>query len=187
MDIFKKRSTAFIILIICAIVATVIGVRSSLAEQADKIEDVFYNGSVNQTESIYFQLNECKNATMNVITITAEDPDFSEITDELRDSRNDLVTAMENRDITAMYLAYMQLDKSFTRFSQAASKGVSSSNADQLSGELSRFENAQRVISQSTYNNTVSEYERTVLRAFPVSILKAVAHADTPAFFGVEG
>ena len=191
MKILKNRSVSVIIAAVVCVITLLIGVHLSIGRQVKAIENSFftgveYDGYVHP--SIADQLADRADAALGIISITSAYSSLSDETDSLRSAREALLST-DKDDFYGLYKANEELQKAYETLMSAigSSAELDESSAPAMESYTGTMGGAQNLIRSSGYNNAVSEFERTVLRAFPVSILKYPAFAGSPEFFGAEG
>lgn len=190
MKILKNRSLSIIIAAVVCVLTLLIGVHLSIGRQVKAIENSFftgveYDGYVHP--SIADQLADRADAALGIISITSGYGSLSEETDDLRNAREQLLNT-DKDEIYRLYKANEELQKAYEKLlSAVGSAELDPSNEPAMESYTGTMDGAQNLIRSSGYNNAVSEFERSVLRSFPVSILRYPAFAGSPEFFGAEG
>ena len=188
MELIKKRSTAFIVLIIVIIFGTLFGVHRSVGKETEKIEGQFYSGVKldNYTQaSIGDMLDERIRNSMGAISLAANYDELQIETESLRKAREKLISA---HTIPEKYLA----NESLTDAAHAMRKAleqlpVSERDSEGFMMYLDDIESAKMVIDSSRYNTLVQEFYNHTLREFPLNILHRLAFCKYPDYFNVEG
>lgn len=190
MKTLKNRPVSVIIAAAVCVITLLLGVNLSVGRQVKALENSFftgveYDGYVHP--SIADQLSDRADAALGIISITSGYDSLSKETDSLRNAREKLLNTDKDA-IYRLYTANEELQKAYEVLIDAAGTAeLDPSALPALESYTNTMDGAQNLIRSSGYNNAVSEFERTVLRAFPVSILKYPAFADSPEFFGAEG
>jgi hypothetical protein len=163
MKILKKRSTAVVIVVILGVLFTLFGARRSLDRAAKNIESLFYNGVGSETSIQTYLDNEFKEA--KVIYSTASRYLDDDTVSGFRAAYNALYNA---ETINEKYICYRTLKEEFSSLTQSmGSVDLEDSVKDYYSTHVTNMVNIQRMIDSSSYNEKVSEFENTVLKAFP--------------------
>jgi len=190
MAVFKKYSCACLILFAVIIITTLLGVQFSLTRQTKKIEAMFTDGVYIEKDrytqpSISSHLDARAKAALGFAGTASKYPAAAAEEEALREARRALVDA---DSISGKYAANEALEKAWPVLFELLSsldpdetdQAAMEAYADDLSG-------AQKAIQNSAYNQKVSEYRRTVLGTFPISVLRLAVPADEPEYFAVEG
>ena len=189
MSMLKKRSTAFIVAVFVIIFGTLFGVHRSIAAETRKIETMFYNGvyikDQNYTQpGISEKLDERAMAALGLVTIAAHYDTLADKADSLRQAR---LALMDAETITGKYIANEKMQSAYKALlAELAKQNLTDSETAATQSYAETLDGAQGFIQSSAYNNAVSSF-RNELGAFPVSILKNLAFAAAPEYFGVEG
>lgn len=187
MDFVTKRPGAYVICAVIIICSTLFGAHRSLEKVVRQTENNFYDGvyidSGDYTsKSIYSQLEMMSDASLGLIT-TCNRPGLETEIQDMRVARETLLTAMNARDISDMYSAFISLGESCSTLRSA----ISSSdliNDSTISEYMSNFDGAQAVITASGYNAEVQKLKNGTLSAFPANIFRILVSVDPPETFG---
>ncbi|MDR0858100.1 MAG: hypothetical protein LBN97_03615 [Oscillospiraceae bacterium] len=166
-----KRHKARTIFIVAAIFILFYGLNRSLGAEYSKVNEVFYEGVKNVTESPYRQLeNKCK-AANNLANRYKDELPGVEL---LRDYRRVLIGVLEAPalDVRAIYDAMNDLDEAFN--------AISFPN-DPDAQNYSKADNILR--NGNLYNAEVAKFKREVLNNFPTNILRYLVIARPPVEF----
>ena len=185
MKFLKNRGAAAAISIVLMVVSLFIGVHKSAQNASDKIEKLFYDGTNSagseNTVSIYDQLTKRADAALGIVTIASNYDSVSEAAEEVRNARNSLLDA---ESISDMFVKNQSLERStqqlVTLYRQLE---LDERDSDGLDKYCQRFDGAQTLIEQNTYNDKVTEFNKSVLNAFPLSVLKGIAGVEAPEKF----
>lgn len=185
MSIFSKRSTACVIAAVAIIGSTLYGAHKSLVPLVNETEDGFYSGVYSSeagytTKGIYSQLDMRTDAAMGLITKCGETE--PELTDKLRDAREELLDAMSDGDISDMYDANKELQDAYSDLAKAIS-GTSLESDSAVEEYMSNFTGAQSVIDSSGYNASVRKLKSDTLSVFPANVFCEILDIDAPELF----
>ena len=175
MKLLKNRAVAIIITVVCSISALLCGVHFSLARQCSKIEAGFYDGVVYdgyKHPSIDEQLSERCAASLGIISMLDDDT-----AKELTEARRALLDA---ETISEKCTANDKLQRAYERVKPFI--GTSEAEKEYISA----MDNTQRLINDSGYNDSICLYDKTVLNAFPIRLLKNIVNAKLPEGFGLR-
>ncbi len=170
------------------IFGTLIGVHRSVNGETSKIEAQFYNGVYLKADkyaqpSIQSQLDQRADAALGLIAEAKSYVFASDVTDQLRASREVLLNA---ETLAEKYEANMGLENAWKQVYETLA-----AHADDLTPAVQKYvstlSGAQSVIEKSDYNRLATEFRHKTLSAFPVNILKGLAFVDYPEYFGAEG
>ncbi len=188
MEIFEKRSTAFIVAVLIIIFGTLFGVHRSIGAETRKIEAMFYDGVYLEDEQytqpgIGEKLDERATAALGLITVASHYDALSDKTEGLRETRLEL---MDAGTISDKYEANEKMQSSYeTLYAELTLQSLTDSEAAAAESYASTLDGAQGVIEKSAYNDMVSSF-RQELGTFPVVVLKNLAFASYPEYFGAE-
>lgn len=188
MEVLLKRSTAALIAFIVIVFGTLFGVHRSVGSETAKIEKQFFSGVYLKDEeylqpSIQSQLDKRATAALGLISLGFELEAAAGPAGELRDARNELLSA---KTISDKYIANEKLQKAYKALVAAMPEGGPAGKTEALRSYTATMDGAQGVIEKSAYNGLVSEFRRR-LNSFPVNILKILAFVKYPEYFGAEG
>ena len=190
MAALKKRPTAILIAVFIVVIGTLFGVHRSVGSETAKIEALFYNGVYMTDErytqpSIDAQLKKRHTAALGLVSVANNYSDLKELTNTLSQARlalNDAAT------IPAKYAANEKMQAAYKNLYASLVQHTLKDNEKASSGSYAETLNgAQGVIEQSDYNRMVSDFRNSTLGVFPVNILKNMAFAHYPDYFGQEG
>ena len=174
MNFFKNRAVATLIAVLCSLASLFVGVDKSLDRQCKIVEQGFYDGVEYDGyihPSINDQLSERCDAVLGLISMLDDD-----ISIELKDARNQLLDA---ETISEKCTANEALQRAYERIKPI----IGESNAEKA--YVSAMDGSQQLIKDSGYNDSVCLYEKNVLNAFPISLLKNIVNAKRPEGFGL--
>ena len=188
MDVFKKRSTAFVILVIVLVFGTLFGVHRSVGAETKKIEAMFYDGVYIEEDdytqrSIAELLDVRATDALGLVTIANHYDALAELADSLRQSR---LALMDADTIAGKYEANVKMQSAYEALYDALiSQSLTDSEQAAAQSYAETLDGAQSVIQSSTYNDAVASF-REELGAFPVNLLKNPAFVTLPEYFGAE-
>ena len=175
MGILKKRAVATVIAVICSLASLFGGVSMSLNRQCKKVENGFYDGVVYdgyRHPSIADQLSDRCDASLGLISVLDDSIDA-----ELKAARDEL---MDAETISEKCTANDKLQKAYEKVKPK----IGDSKAEKA--YISTMDATQKLIEESGYNDSVCLYEKNVLNAFPISLLKNLVNAKRPEGFGLR-
>ena len=184
MKALKNPIVAILLAVILVVSSTFLSASSNLSKDAQKVTDGFYNGVTYdgyKHTSIYSQLNNiigaidgmCSVAANNGVNTTA----LSMAVDELKSS----LSTMHN-NIGSVYLCYRAVCDQLTPFmNEMNSVSLSERESEGIQAYKDTVDNAQRVIEESGYNESVRNY-RTSLGT-TASFFASVCGVTGPEYF----
>ena len=182
MNTLKDRKLAILITIMIVIVATALGVYKTSYSYTKKIESGFYNDAMSggRATCINSYLDNCASYAKGLATMMAKYPALADKSEALMLAQRELLDAAT---ITLKESANARMVECFKALSSAAAGSVLTDerDAEALAGYSSDFYNAQRLIGQSGYNDTVTAYldgRSPFMKIFDASI-----KMKTPAYF----
>jgi hypothetical protein len=185
MNFFKNRGVAAAISALLMIVSLLIGVHKSAQGASDKIENLFYQGTnstgSDNTVAIYDQLERRADAALGIATIADNYDGLSDASQEVRQNRQELISCQSISDLFVINQALERSTQQLVELCNA--QQLNERDKSGLETYLQRFEGAQTLIEQNSYNEKVSEFKSDVLNKFPLSALKAIAGVKAPEMF----
>lgn len=191
MSIFKKRSVAFTIAVVAVILFSLIGIHRSAGAKAQAVLDEFSTGK----ESISSQLENRASAAMRIYSTynthyKNENSKLDSAGQSLLEKRNTLKELLDSgAGATNLYAANKELTNAAEScYEQLRSlSGISQEHLSNLEGDYKTMLNAQAVIENSSYNNSVLAYNEKVLASFPLTLFKSPGipgiSIETPELF----
>lgn len=186
MNFLKKRSGAVIVAILVILLSTFIGVNRSLGKACQEVSDSFYSGVYDadwgaSRTSISSQLTKRQGAALGVISIASAYAELDDYANDLRDAREDMLSAEGASD---SYRANVELEKCFNSLLTALDTvSLSDPEKENVAAYSTTFTGAQNVIDNSGYNEAVREFNRKVLNVFPTNFLSAISFVEKPELF----
>ena len=169
MKLFKKNSVAVIVFALTVILSILLSGHAALVKEANKVEDIFYNGERGDGLSIYSDLKDLVDTSRNILSLCQKVTDASaqELT-ELNQVISDYQSAQTPSeyyqiysrliscidDASALFVIYCEDDTLMNMFEKYASV----------------FSSKMNTISYDPYNRYVREYEKT-LENFPAGLI----------------
>ena len=192
MKTLKKRSTAAAVAVIVILFGTLFGVHRSIAAQTRHIEAMFFDGVYIEEDdywqpSIDSQLQKRLDASLGLVTIGNQFDDLSDLTNDLRQRRLELLDA-GNLTFGAKYTLNGLLGVSYNNVYEALiSRELTDSEQSAVDSYTTMMTGAQGVVeaAAAAYNDKVTAF-RQDLNTFPVAVLKNLAFAKPPEYFGPE-
>lgn len=190
MEKLKNRKIAVIISVAVIIVSVLIGVNKSVYAQIKKLNDSFENGVYISSEDytqpgIGRQLAKRTDAALGLVTLASEFGDMAQEQSDLRSAREALMSA---GTIQEKFLCNEALEEAYKHIVLAFSyETLDEKQQNAYDSYTSTMDGAQSLITSSSYNRTVAEFENEVLNAFPVNILHFNFITGTPEYFRAEG
>lgn len=185
MGIVKKRSFAILVAAAVILFGTLFGVHRSLNRETAKIEAQFYNGVYLKEEkyvqtSIQSQLDKRADAALGLLSVANKYVFLDDMTHKLREAREELLGA---ETIAAKYEANIKLENAWKQVYETLIAHADDVPAA-VESYVSTLRGAQGVIEKSDYNRLAAEFRTETLSAFPLNILKKLAFAEYPGYFG---
>jgi len=186
MEFFKKRTGAFLVAIAIIALSTFYGAHRSLGAACQEITDSFYSGVYDESwgttrTSINSQLIKRQEAALGIISIASSFPELEDYVDNLRSSRENLITA---KTVSDLHTANFTLEDDYKKLTSALSDvELSVSQRDNITAYSSTFKGAQNVIDSSGYNEAVRDFNRRVLNVFPTNLLRSITFVNEPELF----
>ncbi len=189
----KRRKTLLIILaVIVAVLVLFLIFRgileSTLGAKMAEASALFQKGTGGQpgiAEKLHERLNaadELQNLAVKYDAVYEEYSALRSTNNELRGLLND-----GSPDLGRMYDLNVTLTEQFTVCREAL-EPITEGKAHAALGEYqTAFDEAQKVIDVSGYNNAIREFYRTVLDRFPASLLKGLVKEPVPALWESGG
>ena len=186
LKILKNQPAAWALSVIVMIAALLFGVRLSGTRQAKQVEALFYEGtnSVGSTNTVAIAelLDERADNAIGLLTLCDAHPELELYSRALDEARAELMNA---DSIPAAYAANCALTEAADALEQAAqSAGLSERERQGFALYLNGLRGAQTVIEQNSYNEKVLAFDRDVLGAFPMRLLRDAAGIRAPELFG---
>ena len=186
MEFFKKRTGAILVAVAIMSLSTLYGAHRSLGAACQEVTDSFYSGVYDESwgttrTSINSQLTKRQEAALGIISIASSFQELDEYTENLRSSRNNLISA---KGVSDLHDANFALEDDYKNLISALS-GVelSDSQRESVNSYSSTFKGAQNVIDSSGYNEAVRNFNRSVLNVFPTNLLRSITFVNEPELF----
>ncbi len=190
MSFLKKPGGAILVALAVIILSSFFAANRSLNVKVQEVSDLFSDGVYDtnvgyKQKSIKSQLDIRKDASMNLISVGANCSGAEAETDELRNARNILVNGLSrSAGAEKLYDANVDLQKTYDAlYTKIATLPLDSSNRTIAEDSKSRMTGAASVIEKSGYNESVREFNRKVLSAFPTNYIKSIALVNPPELF----
>ena len=183
----KTVPAAVAVLAAVMVVFTLLGVRLSLDRLSGDVEDAFYEGAYDDGSSyVSVALSDLLNNRVNYSTgLVTVAYNYGIDTGDLLSARNDLIDALDGRDISAAFNANTRLESAWTHV-YAALEGadMTERDAENARAYAEDLSGAQSAVSVNPYNEKVEEFYTRTLSAFPVGVLRhAVFFTGGPEYF----
>lgn len=179
----RDRRVAAGFLAAVVVVMTPLGARLSLQRAVDNMEKLVYTG-VAPSGAIADYLEDASAAALGLLTVGAKYDSAQAEAGELRAGREQLLDAMEERDITGMANANALMVRAFTALKdklwQLELSEPDVSDAEYYAGQ---FEGAEGAVGHANYNETVEDFMRTTYTRFPAKLIGAVFGVEAPEVF----
>lgn len=168
MKFFQNRAVA-VFLAVIVVLGTLAVSAVRFAGSCRKAEDAFF--SVSQGKAPVYYVDQIIGAAASLADVGEKYEQLGEIASAMRDGRRELVRAEENRDISAIYDACVQVSDSAREFN-AQTGGVTMSGYDvELTEDcVSEIAGAIRAIEESGYNASVTRFVAEKYSSFPASL-----------------
>ena len=181
MKKLKNRKIAIVISAAVIIVSVLIGVNKSVYSQIKELDDSFENGVYISSEDY----TKRTDAALGLVTLASEFEDMAEEQSALRSAREALMSA---DTIQEKFVCNEVLEEAYKRIVLAFSyETLDENQQNAYDSYTSTMDGAQSLITSSSYNRTVAEFESEVLNAFPVNILHFEFITGAPEYFRAEG
>jgi len=184
MSPFRRYSFVLPLCIVLCLLMTLFGVHRSVSRQAAKVEKSFITGVREDgylQPSVRGQLVNRARAALNLWTLAEDKPELSDKAEELLKTRRELISLLGAKKLSPAALC--AADKEMGEAFAALYSSVSAEDRASAAGYKSAFDGAALTISESGYNEAVQSFEKKVLGAFPVSILRYPAFVKAPEYF----
>ena len=178
MKLIRNRKFAITITVAAVILATFIGLwgnLNGLARQAEALfyADVYTNAEGITQRGIYTHLVNISNSALGLATmpVLSENNELKGAASALLSARDELMNAMNARDVRRMGLAYSGLQRSFEAVRAGLERiSVSQRDREDIDRYISTYTGAGKAISENSYNRMASAYldEASVLARFLV-------------------
>jgi len=196
MKILKKQPVAVLVALVIMALALVYGVNRSVGEQVSYVKDQFYNGVFDahagfRRAGIHGQLTQRTTAAMRMLAIGdfshPDEPELQSAGDELQAARDDMIALLtEGATPSRLFVADQELTITANRYFMLLHPLVVAAEGEDLEA-LETAENtmqsAARVIAESGYNEAVGVFNRTVMGAFPMTVLRVIVFVQMPELF----
>lgn len=188
MDFFKKRSAAIGVFVLVVAAFSLIGCRLSLNRACRKAEDAFFDKALLQSEGYYTcpaeQLGYCLSYANRLLSVIGQEGDWADAYATLRDARQGLSDALDERDIPAIGQANQALVEAVAGVRALADAGTPLPDShDDYSAIVSDFDGAQAVLDSPAYNEHILAFREKELGAFPANILRHLLGVKAPETF----
>jgi len=187
MAFLKKYPVALILSILLIIVATLLSVNAKLGKECSEVENGFYNGVTFDGYAHPSIFNQLKNLTTASLGFESIAQNYGIDTSELADLRNHLETSYTDTSkysISDVYKNYSGFVNALSAMSSTL-KGTSLSERD--SQGYTEYESilngAVKMIDESGYNESVTEYINSKFKRFPTKILAFLSGVHAPELF----
>lgn len=181
MEYFKSRSGALLLAALVVVGSTLLNTRVKLGSAVDAAEDQFFT-DVEGERSIYSRLEEKLSAANGYAAVLSTYD--QEAADALYYERDSLRWATEDNDIDYMARCNEALDKAFDEAQRAlAGYELSESDAADAAYYADIYDGAQKMITENSYNSSVTDFTRSVYDTFPTEFLAELAGVEPPERF----
>lgn len=186
----KVRRNAIIISIALILLSTFYGVNRSLGAKYREVSDGFNIGVYSKRDgyrlqSIRSQLKVRTDASMNTLTISDKYTEADTQTNALRSARNKLADLLEKGGSPSeLYRANRELETAYNAVLEKLYLiGTSNTDEENIRHDSSRMSGAASVIEKSRYNESIHEFRRNVLSAFPTNALREICFVAEPELY----
>lgn len=188
MDFFKNRQTAVAVFVLVVLVFSLIGCHMSLTRACRRVESAFFDkaqlADYGHHTAPGDQLSACVNYTNRLLSVINGVEALTEDYTAVKDSRQALSDALERRDISDIYAANGALYAAVSAVDEKVRAGASlRSSSDDYETIISDFFSAQRVASESPYNEYVDTFIADTANAFPTNLLRRLSSVSLPEKF----
>lgn len=188
MDFFKKRQTAVAVFVLVVLVFSLIGCHISLTRACRRVENAFFDKAQLADYGHYTapgdQLSACVNYANRLLSVINGSDALTEDYNAVKGSRQALSDALERRDISDIYTANSALYAAVSAVDEKVRAGASlRDSSDDYETIVSDFFSAQRVATESPYNEYVDTFIEDTANVFPTNILRRLAFVSLPEKF----
>jgi len=186
MTLLKNRKIAIIITVVVVLLAILFGVTRSLNRLATDIESMFYYGVFLEDQgftqpALNSHLENLAQATLDSVSIFANHPELSNVAEDLRMARRELIDASNIMDKNE---AFHNLDRAFLNFWDASLIELSDRDLEARNQFIDTFNGATTAIQNSAYNDVaVSKWNNVSGFA---QLLRPFLPVDPPQTFGAD-
>lgn len=181
MEFLKNRRNAKRIAAAVIVLCFFFGTGRSIRREIGKVEALFYSG-VEGRVSINAQLAKKVNESHNLLSVA---DDYKSVLGSLPDNlRAAGETVTLAADPASKYKANESLTAAASDLTEALSQcDLTAQQRDVVTEANQNMENIDKAIAKSGYNDAVDEFNNTVLRAFPASVMKGITGAGEAEAF----
>lgn len=188
MEIFKSRKTAVAVFVLVVIVFTLIGCHRSLSKACAHVEEAFFDRDMLAGYGTHTapgdQLENCLKLSNRLLSVIGGSDALSAEYTAVAEARQLLAETLESRDISDIYDTNALLVLAVYGVDEKVQSGVSLPESyDDYDSIVSDFFSAQRVVSESPYNDYVDDFIRTTVRPFPTNLLRLASFTALPEKF----
>lgn len=188
-----SRGGAVVICVVIVLLSTYFGAYRSLTVASREVADGFSNG-VTYTDdsgntylhkSIRSQILNRSEASINLASVADTFQEAKEEAQELRGAYNEVRDLIYNGgSLSELYAANKLMGTAFDALYNVLSQAeLDTKDAKRIEEYKTEMTGAAGEIETSGYNESVREFDRTVLSVFPTNILKNICFVDTPELF----
>lgn len=192
-NFLKKRSGAFIVALAVILLGTYFGAYRSLSVATGEIADGFSEG-VTYTDdsgntylhkSIRSQLINRSEASINLASVADTFDEAEKEAQNLRTAYNELRSLIYNGGTPSeLCAANKTLGSAFSElYAVLSALELDSRDANRIDEYRTEMEGAAGEIETSGYNESVREFNRSVLSVFPTNVLKNICFVEMPELF----
>lgn len=202
MKIQQNRKFAIAVFVVIVIVFTLLGSHRSLSRLSAQMENAFFDkrvlaelrtelldaqshgfdelGSYRLAMDGYYSapaahLEDCANYANRILSLIKDDVPEQTYND-IYESRQALIAALESMDISDIYDAHRSLYESITELDGNSV----TNNYDDFDAVQVDFLNASHLAEESGYNQCVDYFMLTEMNRFPANILRRITSVDMP-------
>lgn len=188
MDFFKKRKNAVTIFIIVVIVFTLLGCHRSLSKKCREAEEAFFDKTPLVSYGAYTapadHLENCVRLANRLLSVIGGSEEFTNGYSAVLSARQLLSDALASGDISDIYDANQLLVLAVSAVDAQVQLGAKLPESnDDYYAIISDFNEAQRVVSESPYNDYVDDFIRTNVKPFPTGLLRVLSFTRLPEKF----
>ncbi len=188
--LLQSRGAAIGITVALCLVFAVLGMNRSVAREAEKCTRTFYEGVEADgytSASMYSILKSIDTYSLTLSSVVADVPELEAAQQDLIEARRSLVDAMEAKDIDGMYGANHLLDaRARTLMGKAETASLSAGDREKAEDAYGRFLSAQGALERNPYRENWEAFQRDVMGALPIRLLRSLIFVEGPQAFAFE-
>ena len=181
MEFLTNRRNAKIITAVVIVLCFFLGTGRSIRREIGKVETLFYSG-VEGRVSINTQLTKKVNESHNLLSVA---DDYKSVLGSLPDNLRAADEAVTGATTPGeKYETDQALTSAASDLTEALLQcDLTAQQRDVLDEANQNMENIDKAIAKSGYNDAVDEFNNTVLRSFPASVMKGITGAGEAEAF----